>query len=482
MVAAHAASREHRLTSGGLVEVEHPVGFVDAMAPTEVALATGTTVGVAGHQVALGADLAARFPLLLAGVVAGSVTSGTARKVVAACVGLDVAACALVEAVLVDRLADLDPARVGVVARRVAHRVAPAAAAAEADRTRRGRTVEVSPGPDGSTTWWALLPAADSAVAWSAVTTLARDYQVADPGLSIDAARADAMVDLLLARVTVTASVTLGIPVLTTADPDQCDPLAPAPDSDDSDPDPSDRGDAAVTEVTEVAAVSDVAPVEWVSDHDSGEVVPVAGLTAASRARVGAVVDSGWFSGEPGWDLAVVMAPVAGGPAVSGCAIPGIGWVQAATVAGICSTFPLQVGRALLETATGTVLETTTHAYTPTTAIRAHVLTRDRTCRMWACTAPARTLDLDHTRPWPSGATTPANLAGLCRRHHRMKQHARWRYTLTPDGTITWHSPTGQRRVTHPDHAHWPPPPPEPEPAGEPRKPTADCYPAVPPF
>ncbi|MEO5609566.1 MAG: hypothetical protein ABIQ61_04405, partial [Ornithinibacter sp.] len=38
LAGAHAASHEHRLTSRGLVEVRRPVGFIDAMAPTEVAL------------------------------------------------------------------------------------------------------------------------------------------------------------------------------------------------------------------------------------------------------------------------------------------------------------------------------------------------------------------------------------------------------------------------------------------------------------
>ncbi|MEO5608921.1 MAG: DUF222 domain-containing protein, partial [Ornithinibacter sp.] len=216
LAGAHAASHEHRLTSRGLVEVARPVGFIDAMAPTEVALVTGSTVGVAGQRVQLGADLAHRFPRLLAAVLGGGVNAGTARKVVSACAGLDVRACGLVEAVLVDRLPDLDPSRVATVARRVAHRVAPAQAAAETTRNRRGRCVEVSPGPDGTTTWWASLPAADSAVAWSAITTLAQEYQTADPSLSVDQARADAMVDLLLHHVTVTANVTLGIPVVTT--------------------------------------------------------------------------------------------------------------------------------------------------------------------------------------------------------------------------------------------------------------------------
>ena len=41
VAAAHAASHETRLTDRGPVEVHHDVGFIDAMAPSEVSLATG---------------------------------------------------------------------------------------------------------------------------------------------------------------------------------------------------------------------------------------------------------------------------------------------------------------------------------------------------------------------------------------------------------------------------------------------------------
>ncbi len=452
--AAHAAAHETRLTGHGPVAVHHEVGFVDAMAPSEVALVTGSTVGVAGNKVQLGADLGARFRRLLRAVMAGAVTTTAARKVVSACQGLDVEACGVVEAELVGRLPDLDPARVAAVARGVVSRVAPEQAAAQQRGNRRDRCVEVCPGPDGTTSWWALLPTSESAVAWSAVNTLAQDHQRVDPALSIGRARADAMVDLLLQRVTVDASVTLGVPVVTTPDDSQRDPFAER-------------------QVETLESLDD----DTVTDHDTGEVIRVSTLPPASRAAVALTMSMS--SGEPGWGAAVVMAPTAGGPAVSGCEIPGIGWVEAATVAAIFSTVPLVVGRALLDARSGTVVETTTTAYRPTRAMREHVGIRDGICRMWGCSRPSRTLDLDHTRPWPTGATTPSNLAGLCRRHHRMKQQGRWRYSLDPDGTVTWVSPTGARRVTLPDHAHWPPPsasPPEADPA------PADRYPALPPF
>ena len=37
----------------------------------------------------------------------------------------------------------------------------------------------------------------------------------------------------------------------------------------------------------------------------------------------------------------------------------------------------------------------------------------------------------------------PANLACLCRRHHRAKTTGRWRYLRTPDGDYQWHGPYG---------------------------------------
>ncbi|MGL5929779.1 MAG: HNH endonuclease signature motif containing protein, partial [Dermatophilaceae bacterium] len=80
------------------------------------------------------------------------------------------------------------------------------------------------------------------------------------------------------------------------------------------------------------------------------------------------------------------------------------------------------------------------------------VQTRDGTCRMWGCNRRASRADLDHTRPWPDGPTSPRGLATLCRRHHRMKQLGRWRYTLHDDGDITWTGSTGRMRRTHPAH------------------------------
>ncbi len=67
-----------------------------------------------------------------------------------------------------------------------------------------------------------------------------------------------------------------------------------------------------------------------------------------------------------------------------------------------------------------------TTAYRPTAAQRRFVAARDRGCRHPGCSRPAIWTDLDHvTAHDRGGATDCANLCTLCRRHHRLKTHAR---------------------------------------------------------
>jgi hypothetical protein len=43
----------------------------------------------------------------------------------------------------------------------------------------------------------------------------------------------------------------------------------------------------------------------------------------------------------------------------------------------------------------------------------------------------------------PPGQTTNANIAPLCRRHHRIKTRTAWCYTILEPGTFLWRSPHG---------------------------------------
>jgi 5-methylcytosine-specific restriction endonuclease McrA len=85
--------------------------------------------------------------------------------------------------------------------------------------------------------------------------------------------------------------------------------------------------------------------------------------------------------------------------------------------------------------------------------MRELVILRDRHCVFPHCATEARSCDLDHIKPYRQppdpaepdraspGQTTPDNLAPLCRRHHNIKTHGRWRYRRNPDGAYTWTSP-----------------------------------------
>ena len=87
--------------------------------------------------------------------------------------------------------------------------------------------------------------------------------------------------------------------------------------------------------------------------------------------------------------------------------------------------------------------EITSAGYEPSERLREQVVLRDRTCVHPYCTRPARRADLDHIEEYPRGSTTSANLAPLCRLHHRLKTHGGWSYFLVRPGTYLWRSPYG---------------------------------------
>jgi len=62
------------------------------------------------------------------------------------------------------------------------------------------------------------------------------------------------------------------------------------------------------------------------------------------------------------------------------------------------------------------------------------------------CTRPAARCDRDHViAHGDGGGTCECNLAPLCRRHHRLKTKAGWRYTTVETGVWLWSEPHGQQ-------------------------------------
>jgi hypothetical protein len=91
-------------------------------------------------------------------------------------------------------------------------------------------------------------------------------------------------------------------------------------------------------------------------------------------------------------------------------------------------------------------------AYRPSPRLKNLVTARDLTCRFRTCRQPAWRADLDHTKPHDCGGLTCwCNLGCLCRRHHRLKQHALWALVQVSPGRFTWTTATGRSYAVCPD-------------------------------
>lgn len=94
--------------------------------------------------------------------------------------------------------------------------------------------------------------------------------------------------------------------------------------------------------------------------------------------------------------------------------------------------------------------------YRPSAALARAVRLRDGTCRHPGCTVSAEYCDLDHLVPFDhenpdaGGRTRECNLVCLCRKHHRFKTFADWRYTMDRDGTLVVVAPEGTAMHTKP--------------------------------
>ena len=87
-----------------------------------------------------------------------------------------------------------------------------------------------------------------------------------------------------------------------------------------------------------------------------------------------------------------------------------------------------------------------TDGYVPDTALADQVDLRDQKCVFPYCTR--RRTDRDHIHPYDTGGQTEsANLARLCRGHHRSKTFSLRTYTSPAPGLYIWHSPAGATHV-----------------------------------
>ena len=484
--------RSERAGPDGVREVRLPAGECDPFVGDTAAFLMGCSLTVADRRCRLAARLGDDLGSLLPRMVSGAVPERSIQLVATetrdatpegvAAVVEHVTSCK--RGTEEQRLEVLEHRELARSCRRVLARVDAEALAARAQRNRREVIdVHLDPGPLGTSTVTAVLPSEVGMTVHAAVEEQARQIVRGAPGTRVGAARAQAFADLVLRGVEVSVQVQVAVPA------SWCE-------GGDVDVEPPIHATSGVSTSRAVTRAGDGGSgrtdetgsgrVDETGSGRTGEcgsqVAGVAFQEAAVAGRVGAVAPVGEAATVPAPVGAPALAPVAGGEAsivasgskgagqggsahrpasvgpVIGVELPGSGWMPREGLEWLCSRAghggPGDSGRVEVEesAAAGSSggADLAQSGYVPRPALRRAVRDRDGTCRMWGCTRPAASCDLDHAVPWPAGPTSAENLAALCRRHHRLKQQHRWQYALAPDATAVWGSPIGQRRLTWP--------------------------------
>ena len=88
--------------------------------------------------------------------------------------------------------------------------------------------------------------------------------------------------------------------------------------------------------------------------------------------------------------------------------------------------------------------------YIPSRKLKHLVRARTARCCAPGCGAQAITSEIDHTIPYPAGATCEGNLGPACKRHHLAKHAPGWKLEQTQPGVMRWTTPSGRAYTTHP--------------------------------
>ncbi|MFC7487455.1 HNH endonuclease signature motif containing protein [Knoellia pratensis] len=404
---AHLSARDaHRQEDGMPAEVHHGLGYQRLDGPELAAPRLGCSVFVATNRILDAIRQLTRTPAVVDAMASGDLDEHRARVVTEETEFLSAQSAAEV----VDRVKDVwGQLTVGPLRQllaRTAALVDPDAVTAhvEDERARRGLTRRT--GVNGTDHWRGDFRVEDARGAWAAVTERARQLVRENKAHSLELARADAMMELILEHSDVK------VIVHTTRAADDGDTTATTAD-------------------TNTAAASGAAE----------DLVEVGGLGQGGTTFVRREwLDNAGVS-DPDGELTC--------DTTTGALLHGD--VPAALARG-----QARARRAHRKAErSGQNLEDFSQSYRVPDGMVRLIRLRDGNCRFPGCTVPARQCDLDHVRPWPTGPTSPINLMCLCRRHHRIKQRDGWTVTLHPDGTVTWIDPTGLQRTTWPvDHLH----------------------------
>ena len=385
-------------------------GLVDAaeIAAAEIGVALRISRRSAMDRLGLAVQVLRGLPDTAAAMRSGTLSLAKVRIIADATADLSEEHARQVEARVLPRAGRQTPAGLGASVARAVLAADPDAARRRRAEAVRERTVRFSPGTDGMASLWARLPAEDALCCYRELCELA-DTAAPPPG---------------------TAAAADSDPALATGSAVADDRTADAR-----------RADTLVDLIMGAAAASWHPDVAAAGAHAPG--APPAALRRSAPPRASN------DRGQVRLDVTVAWTTLAGLDDEPGY-LGGYGPIDAATARELAADATWR--RLLTDPATGTVLDVGSTRYAPPAAMAALVRARDRTCRWYGCRQPVSRCDLDHTVPYPHGPTATSNLAGLCRGHHRLKTHTRWRVEQDHDGVLTWTSPTGEHVSTEP----WP--------------------------
>jgi hypothetical protein len=88
--------------------------------------------------------------------------------------------------------------------------------------------------------------------------------------------------------------------------------------------------------------------------------------------------------------------------------------------------------------------------YIPSRKLKHLIRARTARCCAPGCGAQAITGEIDHTIPYPAGASCECNLSPPCARHHHAKHAPGWKLEQPEPGVMRWTTPSGRVYTTHP--------------------------------
>jgi hypothetical protein len=191
-------------------------------------------------------------------------------------------------------------------------------------------------------------------------------------------------------------------------------------------------------------APAEVAGFGLTGPGDARDLIAAAGRHPRSRwcvtllGKDGEVIAHGCASGRHPWP------PV---DSRDGTARAGPGQDQRAQLAELLR----QLGITLVPIAKGTCdHKTREDRYRPSRKLSHLIRARTATCSAPGCNAQAIYNELDHTTPYPAGATDQCNLAPLCARHHHAKHAPHWKLQQPEPGVMRWTLPSGRVCTANP--------------------------------